>query len=134
MKKWICGICVLLFVLAGCESREVQAEEWGSFTPDTAFSYDEKFYAVQTVKETEHAEQIIVSVYLTASDELVYSFNPARARDFWGNCWESDSYNIWIQSGDIGVYCYKYTEDEWHVDESAVRPDDIISKYDKYSK
>lgn len=89
---------------------------------------------MQTVKETEHAEQIIVSVYLTENDELVFSFNPARAWDFWGICWESNSYNIWIQSGDIGIYCYAYEDDQWYVDENAVRPDDIVSKYDKYAQ
>lgn len=70
----------------------------------------------------------------TETDQLVSSFYPARARDFWGICWENDSYNIWTQSGDIGVYCYKYEEMQWKRDESAQRPDYIISKYDKYSK
>ena len=126
-------IGVLLFALVGCESGGVQAEEWGSFTPYEAFSYDEKFYAVQTVKETEHTEQVVVSVYLTESDELVFSFSPARAWDFWGICWESDSYNIWIQSGDIGTHCYAYEDDQWYVDANAVRPDDIVSKYDKHA-
>lgn len=71
-----------------------------------------------------------VSIIDTGNKKEVFSFIPARARDFWGICWESDSYNIWIQSGDIGVICYKCEDEIWVQDESAIRPDDIVSKYD----
>lgn len=64
-------------------------------------------------------------------DEAVFSFTPARASDFWGICWETDTYNIWIQSGDIGVICYAYADGNWEVDPTAIRPDSIVSKYDK---
>lgn len=48
-----------------------------------------------------------------------------------GICWENDTYNIWTQSADIGIYCYKYENGQWERDESAIRPKYIISKYDK---
>lgn len=135
------AICMCsLLLLSGCGDRSSETEDtfelWGSFTADKTYSYDEKYYAIQEVEysESEGANKIIVCIYETETDQLVSSFYPARARDFWGICWENDSYNIWTQSGDIGVYCYKYEEMQWERDESAQRPDYIISKYDKYSK
>lgn len=109
-------------------------ERWGSFTADKTYSYDEKYYAVQEVEYDDNigVNYIKVCIYETETDELVSFFYPARARDFWGICWENDTYNIWTQSGDIGVYCYKYEEMQWERDESAQRPEYIISKYDKY--
>lgn len=80
------------------------------------------------------ASVIVVSIYDAETDEFVGDFCPARARDFWGICWESDSYNIWTQSADIGIYCYVYEDGRWIRDENAVRPEDIVSKYDKRDK
>ena len=101
------------------------------FTSEKTFSYDNKYYAVQTVEETEDVSNIIVSVYTTENDEFVASFSPARAMDFWGICWEKDSYNIWIQSSDIGIYCYKFDENNWILDESLELPDYIKTRYDE---
>ena len=106
MKK----LCILLLVLllTGC-ANNVQTEEWGSFTPETTYSYDKTFYAVQTVEKHEgFAPFIVVTIYKTENNENIYSFSPSRAMDFWGICWENDSYNIWIQSADIGIFCYEY--------------------------
>lgn len=108
-------------------------ETWGSFTADLTYSYDEKYYAVQEVDDTLGERYIKVCIYETDSDTLIYYFYPARAQDFWGICWENDTYNIWTQSADVGIYCYKYEEmpdREWKRDESAIRPGYIISKYD----
>lgn len=101
-----------------------------SFTTDKAFSYDEKYYAIQGVEETESGRNIKVTVYSTDTNKAVAEFTPARASDFWGICWESDTYNIWIQSGDVGVLCYACQDEEWIFDGSAERPSYIISKYD----
>ena len=125
------AILLLLVLFVGC-SREVREEDWGSFTPDKTYSYDNTFYAVQSVEKGKDVRWIIVDVYKTETDEKVYSFSPARAWDFWGICWESDTYNIWIQSADIGVLCYEFKDNEWVLNENAVRPKDIISKYDKF--
>lgn len=125
MKKLLCLTLIVSVLLCGCQST-LDEEEWGSFTPEKTYSYDGKFYAVQDVNSS---DIIVVSVY-SSDDELVYSFEPARAWDFWGICWERDTYNIWIQSADIGVYCYVYKDGKWVIDYSAIRPDYIVSKYD----
>ncbi len=122
----------MLLILTSCNVSEHYTAEWGSFSPDKTSSYDNKLYAIQTVEKIEDVNFVTVNVYLTETEELIYSFTPARALDFWGICWENDTYNIWIQSGDIGVFCYKYENDEWKVDKSATRPSYIKSKYDKY--
>lgn len=104
--------------------------QWGSFTAEKTYSYDKTFYAVQSVDEKEDVSYIVVDIYKTGNDEKIYSFSPARARDFWGICWEETTYNIWIQSADIGVLCYEYQDDCWNLNENAIRPEEIISKYD----
>jgi hypothetical protein len=38
---------------------------------------------------------------------------------------------LWIQSGDIGIKCYGMADEVWSIDDDALRPDYIISKYDK---
>jgi len=127
MKKLLCFILILLFILSGCTVAP-QTEEWGSFSPDKTYSYDDKYYAIQS-EDTD--KNIVVNIYNAQNDAVVFSFTPARASDFWGVCWENDTYNIWIQSADVGILCYKYEADKWELDETAVRPDYIESKYDK---
>lgn len=124
-------MCILL-LFSGC-TNETTAESWGSFTAHKTYSYDEKYYAVQTVEDDMYDgfDYIKVSVYETETDTLVDYFYPARAWDFWGICWENDTYNIWTQSADIGIYCYKYVDMKWEKDISAERPEYIVSKYDK---
>lgn len=148
-KVILLTLCSLL-LLSGCayrasetentvEGRTNEASEaedtfelWGSFTAEKTYSYDEKYYALQEVEYIGDVRYIMVCIYETETDELVSYFYPARAWDFWGICWENDTYNIWTQSADIGIYCYKFEDMQWKRDESAQRPDYIISKYDKY--
>ena len=111
-------------------ANKSKAKQWGSFTADKTYSYDESFYAVQSVVEKEDTSYIVIDVYKTENDEKIYSFSPARASDFWGICWEESTYNIWIQSADVGVLCYEYQDGCWDLNENAVRPKEIISKYD----
>lgn len=142
-RKKIVLLCFcILFLLCGCANQSSETETtfdlWGSFTPDKTYSYDEKYYAVQEVKKEPYVDDyvsyIYVCIYEAETDTLIFRFCPARAMDFWGICWENDTYNIWTQSGDIGVFCYKYEDMEWKRDESAQRPEYIISKHDKYVK
>lgn len=124
-------LCILLF-LSGRTNKST-SESWGSFTADKTYSYDEKYYAVQKVEDDIYGDGVAyikVSIYETETDTLVDEFYPARAWDFWGICWENDTYNIWTQSADIGIYCYKYEDMQWQKDESAERPEYIISKWD----
>lgn len=135
LHKIICSLCCLLFVLSGCgETSSEPTTTWGSFTAEKTYSYDEKYYAIQ---ETEPIPGdsgvpfVKVCIYETETDTQIYSFNAARARDFWGICWEKDSYDIWIQSADIGIYCYRSEDMCCKLDESAERPEYIVSKWDK---
>lgn len=118
-----------LLFLCAC-SGGTDSESWGSFTPEKTYSYDEKYYALQDVVEGEEARMIQVSVYLADTDEMVAAFEPARAMDFFGICWEKDSYDIWTQSADIGIYCYAYRDGAWTLDADRERPSYIQSKYD----
>lgn len=141
MKKWKQAVILLCisFLFLGCADRRSASDSdstfelWGSFTADQTYSYDEKYYAVQEVEpivEENGTRFVKVCIYETETDTFIYSFYVARAWDFWGICWENDTYNIWTQSGDMGVYCYKYEDMQWQRDESAIRPEYIISKYD----
>ena len=131
MKKAVCLFLALtvLLTFVSCSNREIKVDpqEWGSFSPNKTTSYDNKYYALQTVNDNDY---IVVTIYETETDEEVYSFSPARAYDFWGICWESDTYNIWIQSSDIVDYCYKYDNDTWILDEEAEMPDYIITRHE----
>lgn len=113
------------------DKNDLTQEDWGSFTPDITYSYDNKYYAVQEVEKGEPFDMIKVSIYLTETKEYVSEFYPARAWDFWGICWEDDTYNIWIQSADIGIHCYKYKDGNWILDYDAVQPDSIVSRFDE---
>ncbi len=128
MKRYLCFVLFVVFILFGC-SHQASNTEWGSFTSEKTFSYDKQFYAVQEIFEADDVRLIDVKIF-SSDNTLIASFRPARARDFWGICWEKDSYNIWVQSGDLGILCYAYDNEEWTLDSSAVRPDYIISKYD----
>ena len=130
MKKIITFFLILVcfLLLVACGNNEGETEKWGSFTAEKTYSYDESFYAVQSVTEKEDTSYIIVDVYKNGNDEKVYSFSPARASDFWGICWEETTYNIWIQSADVGVLCYEYQDGCWELNENAVKPKEIVSK------
>lgn len=126
MKKLVLIISMLLLLCVSACGLGAKDADWGSFSPDRTESFDHRYYAIQTVADS----QVKVTVYDCDSDTEVFSFIAARASDFWGVCWEPDSYNIWIQSGDIGVFCYRYENNEWALDENMKRPASIISKYD----
>ena len=118
---------VAVFIMCSCTlvSASAPGTEYGSFTIERTSSYDGKYYAYMT----QHDQMIVVNIY-SEDDTEVFTFEPCRKSDFWGICWENDSYNLWVQSGDIGIICYTESDEVWSVDDSAVRPDYIISKYE----
>lgn len=128
MKKLVCVLLFVCFLFVGCQQSYFK-EDWGSFTSEKTYSYDQRYYAEQKTIEIDDVRLVEISIYNT-EDEQVYSFVPARASDFFGMCWENDNYNIWIQSADIGVICYSCENEIWTEDNTATRPDYIISKYD----
>ena len=127
MKKRISVLMLVCLFFTGCQNQRTD-KNWGSFTAEKTYSYDQKYYAVQSAKESDGISFIDVVIY-NEQNEPVYTFTPARASDFWGICWEKDTYNIWIQSADIGVICYAYDHETWTENRTAVCPDYIISKY-----
>ena len=128
MRKILCLFLFICVFFVGCQSQG-STENWGSFTAEKTYSYDQKYYAIQSTKEIDGISFVDIMIY-NDNDELIYTFTPARASDFWGICWEKDTYNIWIQSADIGVFCYSCADEVWTENNTANRPDYIISKYD----
>ena len=107
-------------------SRNTSPEisDYGSFTTKKTFSYDRKYYV--KVLESDRKTKIVI---FSQGNEVLTNFMPCDARKFQGYCWASDSYDIWIQASDIGLVCYSFSDGEWVLNEDAVKPDDIISKY-----
>ena len=133
MKKIVLFILTAAAVLltASCGSTKTSDKNnMGSFTAEKAYSYDSTFYAEQRTEKMSDASYIVVDIYKAENSEKIFSFSPARARDFHGICWEETTYNIWIQSGDIGTFCYEYRNGIWILNENAVNPEEIVSKYD----
>ena len=73
---------------------------WGSYTADKTYSFDRRFYAVQTIGQMTGSliDRTKVTIYRTDTDRQIAVFMPTFADAFWGMCWEKDSYNLWIQS------------------------------------
>ena len=108
------------------DAAEYKLKEYGSFTAERAYSYDKEYFT-QIIDSGDN-----VMIMINDKDHYpVCSFTPCRRSDFWGVCWENDNYNLWIQSGDIGVVCYSLHNGKWVLNSDAVRPDYIVSKYDK---
>lgn len=128
MKKIYVFLALYCFMmLTSCQSSGKTDQFLGSYTPDKTYSYDHNLYAVQTVVD----QAVIVTVYKAGTNEETGSFSPARSDDFWGICWEKDSYNIWTQSADTGVTCFEYQNGKWVANENLDAPEYIISKYNK---
>ena len=138
MKRLILTVIMLMILLfttacSGIIARVTATETpqqsfWGSYTAEKTYSYDHKYYAVQNVENG----MIRISVFQTASGELVDAFTPARSMDFWGICWERDTYTIWTQSADIGIYGYELCNGIWKQNESLRPTAYIISRWDEY--
>lgn len=136
-------LTALLLLFAGCSMLQLSEpvwppegwkhEDYGSFSPDITYSYDNKYCAVQSpIKPQDQSSYYInVSIYENNSGVLIDSFLTQRAWDFWGICWEKDSYNIWIQSADIGTYCMQYADEKWTpvYDAQFPMPADIIDRF-----
>ena len=125
-------------ILANCYGKRpgYSREKYGSFTPEDSYSYDGKMVAHQRIEKGIGVDDLTRRIFIEIRDlrtgQMLARFSPARAWDFWGICWENDSYNIWIQSADIGIQCYRYENGQWKYDDShPLQPDYIVSKYDK---
>lgn len=108
------------------DAEQDHLKKYGSFTVDTSYSYDKEYSA----EITEVGEALKIHIKDKDHNEIC-TLKPCRVSDFWGVCWDKDSYDLWIQSADIGVVCYSPENGKWVLNSGAVRPDHIISKYDK---
>ena len=124
MKKAISVLLLMVFLFSGCglSSRE---ENLGVFTTKKSYSYDKKYYAVMDYAPVNGVETAIVDVYLTVDDSRVNAVKVARSSDFKGYCWEKQSHNIWVQSGDTDVSCFVLSGKKWKIDETVEKPDYI---------
>lgn len=134
MKKILSALvcCLILLGLADCSSPQPSEYEfWGSFTNGPVISSDGLYRAehAATKQEGYNVSVIRVDVYDNNTNELLDSFIPARAMDFWGICWEEGTHRIWIQSADIGIYCYEFQDGSWVLNEGVERPESIVSKW-----
>ena len=80
MKKINTFLLMLLcvFVFTSCGSSTNKEKQWGSFTAEKTNSFDDVFYAVQTVEEKDDASYIVVDVYKTENDEKNYNKIPDK--------------------------------------------------------
>ena len=126
--------CFIILGVSGCSSQQSSEHEyWGSFTNRPVISSDGLFRAehAATKQEGYNVAVIQVKVYDHNTNELLDSFIPARAFDFWGICWEDGTHRIWIQSADIGIHCYELQNGHWVLNEDIERPYTIVSKWDE---
>lgn len=139
VKKGVLEIFVVavLFLLYQCKfspsNRQDFAlyDEYGSFSPYDVESFDGRYVAKQKVEKYMDIKYVRVYIYEKETNELAGDFWAARAWDFWGICWENDSYNIWTQSADIGTYCFRYENGEWNKDSiNTERPEYIVSRWE----
>lgn len=133
MKKilMILICCLILPGLTGCTSTQTtQSESWGSFTNAPVISFDGLYRAEHTAVKQEGSDGFViqVNVYNNSTNELLDSFIPARAMDFWGICWEEGTHRIWTQSADVGIHCYELQNGHWVLHEDVERPNTIIPK------
>lgn len=125
--------CMMLLGMTGRSSTQSSEQEyWGSFTNGPVVSSDGLYRAehAATQREGYNVSVIQVKVYDHRTNELLDSFIPARAMDFWGICWEDGTHRIWIQSADIGICCYEPQDGHWVLNESIEQPSTIVSKWD----
>lgn len=129
MKRVMCLLLVMLVLFSGCGSPKVE-EDYGSFTVTKSYSYDEKYYVTLTKFDNNDGINItVLDIRLTENDMIKDSIVTGESVDFWGYCWEEDSYNIWVQSAETGVSCYVFDGlISWELDETSEKPDYIVTK------
>jgi len=129
LKIFAIIICVFIFVLSCvcCVLNDAENDDWGSFSAETKqYSYDSSYYSIQNVENG----IISICVYTMNDDELVFEIEPCRSSDYLGMVWENGRNAFWIQSGDIGVLCYEFENDEWCLNTDREKPEEIVSRYD----
>ena len=99
----------------------VALREFGSFTRDKTYSYDGKYYVAKFDPSFHEIDIYSSNGYVDA----IILPNPG---DYYGVCWEKDSYNLWIQEENGDILCYNMADEKWFLNENAVKPDYIICR------
>ena len=111
-------------------SEQVPADSFVVGVPGTIRSDDGKLYAEQSLRqeETGGVNLVDVTVYSADNGLPVGTFTAQRAMDFLGICFGPGSWDIWVQSGDVGVYCMRYDDGKWVEDRTAQKPASIVTR------
>ena len=106
--------------------------EFGSFTYLPSQSSDGRYEAVQSIEKRESDPVDMVYVYIrdVQSEETVDVFRAGRMLDFWGICWDRDSHDIWLQSGDVGIFAMCCSDGKWVEDNAVQRPGWLVSRWE----
>lgn len=103
--------------------------------PEEFDSYDGKYTLQTFVEEGKEGSSPIHYVNIlivdnTTGKEALSIEKVYRVFDFHWAMWETDSYNFWLKSGDIGTSYYEYQEDGvWEKNELTEYPyEDIIGR------
>ena len=101
---------------------------YGSFNVEEAKSYDGKF----TAKVLIGSGMVTVQIIDNETDSIVSSFKPCGKGQFYGICWENDSYRLWVQTDTSRFICYSIKESrwDWQMEEGARKPEYIKGRYD----
>lgn len=109
------------------DAEKEHKEKYGSFTKFKSYSYDDYYYV--DILGGGGGDNYMISVGTAYDNMPICSIDVIPKDEFRGFCWENDNYNLWIQTVD-GVVCYSMEDDEWSINEDAVKPDYIIEKED----
>ena len=115
-------IILLLLVLAigACLFYTVVRWHYGTINsnieryPEEFDSYDGKYILKTLVEYDESVPVHYVNILIddnTTGEEVLSIEKVYRVFDFHWAMWETDSYNFWLKSGDIGTSYYEYQED-----------------------
>lgn len=99
----------------------VALREFGSFTRDKTYSYDGKYYVAKF-------DPLFHEIGIYSSNGHVDAIILPNPGDYYGVCWEKDSYNLWIQNKSGDTLCYSMVDEKWSLNESAVKPEYIICR------
>jgi hypothetical protein len=126
MKKFICFTLVLVMgvLFCSCGSTE-ESVDYGSFTMEKSYSYNEDYYAKVNRFELDGVPTVAVDICKSYNNQIFPTIIRFPEEDFQGFCWENDTCNLWIQVKDKGVICYTYENTVWVIDKDAVLPDYI---------
>lgn len=89
-------------------------------------TYDGAYKMVVELERGPELSYVNVKIYDEKKNEEVYLLHNAyRAWDFKWITWEKESHNFWIESGDLGTFCYEYGYNDWN----EIGLTDYLKKY-----